>query len=328
MSAPRRPGMMEVARLAGVSHQTVSRVLNDQAGVRSETRERVLRAISELGYRRNLTARALVTRQSSLLGVIWMGAGFYGPSSTVAGIEVAARAAGWAALVAAVDDSADVLPALEGFAERGADALVVVAPQTGIADVLRPAIGAVPTVMVSDMGADPVFHTVSVDQRLGARMATGHLVERGARRIVHVSGPGDWFDARARLAGWRDALRAEGLSESPVVQGDWSAQSGYDCAKRVIRDDLGDAVFFGNDAMALGGLAAFRRAGIDVPGQVRVVGYDDIDGTAWSAPPLTTVRQPFGDLGALCMEVLLGASEGEPPGAHRIEPRLMVRRST
>lgn len=328
MNTPRRPGMMEVARLAGVSHQTVSRVLNDQAGVRPETRERVLQAVGELGYRRNLTARALVTRQSSLLGVIWMGAGFYGPSSTVASIEVAARACGWAALVAAVKDTADVLPALEGFAERGAGGFVVVAPQEGIAEVVRPAVGDVPTILVSDMGADPVLHTVSVDQRLGAQIATSHLVERGARRIVHISGPVDWFDARARLAGWRDVVRDRGLSEPPVAQGDWNARSGYDCARALVRDGLPDAIFCGNDAMALGALAALREAGIDVPGQVRVVGYDDIDGTAWSAPPLTTVRQPFGDLGALCMEVMLRAIDGEPPGKHRIEPRLMVRRST
>lgn len=328
MSAPRRPGMMEVARLAGVSHQTVSRVLNDQAGVRPETRERVLRAVGELGYRRNLTARALVTRQTSLLGVIWMGAGFYGPSSTVASIEVAARAAGWAALVAAVKEPGDVLPALEGFAERGADGFVVVAPQEGIAGIVRPAVGDVPAVMVCDMGADPVLHTVSVDQRLGARMATRHLVERGARRIVHIGGPGDWFDARARLAGWRDVVRAEGLEELGVVHGDWGARSGYDGARSLFGDRLPDAVFCSNDAMALGALAAFREAGVDVPGRIRVVGYDDIDGTAWSAPPLTTVRQPFGDLGALCMEVLLRATAGEPPGVHHIEPRLMVRQST
>lgn len=319
---------MEVARLAGVSHQTVSRVLNDQAGVRPETRERVVRAVEELGYRRNLTARALVTRQTSLLGVIWMGAGFYGPSSTVASIEVAARAAGWSALVAAVKGPDDVLPALEGFAERGADGFVVVAPQEGIAGIVRPAVGGVPAVMVCDMGADPVLHTVSVDQRLGARMATRHLVERGARRIVHIGGPGDWFDARARLAGWRDVIRAEGLEEPEVVQGDWGARSGYDGARALIGDRLPDAVFCSNDAMALGALAAFREAGVDVPGRVRVVGYDDIDGTAWSAPPLTTVRQPFGDLGALCMDVLLRATAGEAPGVHLIEPRLMVRETT
>ena len=322
--------MMAVARLAGVSHQTVSRVINSPDTVRPETRQRVEEAIRELGYVRNLAARSLITQQTALLGVAWTGAGYFGPSSTVAGIEVAARAAGYATLVAALEnpDDDEVAQVFKGFRDRGVEGIAIVAPHERMARLAREHSTGIPTVLVADTSPDAGCHVVTVDQRLGGRLATSHLIERGCHRIAHISGPLDWFDARERVSGWRDALVEAGLPVPEVIVGDWSAESGYAAAQRMLADgDLADAVFCGNDATALGLMAGLRDAGIDVPGQVSVVGYDDSIGAAYFAPPLTTVAQPFTELGGACLEVLVAAINGGAPARTQLAPRLRVRRS-
>ncbi len=221
--------MIAVARLAGVSHQTVSRVINAPETVRPETKERVEAAIAELGYVRNMAARTLITQQTALLGVVWTGSGYVGPSSTVAGIEVAARAAGYATLVAALENPHDdeVAQVFKGFRDRGVEGIAVVAPHERMARLAREHSTRIPTVLVADTEPDDGCHVVTVDQRLGGRMATAHLIDRGCRDIRHISGPLDWFDARKRLAGWRDALLDAGLPLPAVIEGDWSAESGY-----------------------------------------------------------------------------------------------------
>ncbi len=322
--------MMVVARLAGVSHQTVSRVLNTPDRVRPETRERVEAAMREVGYVRNLAARSLITQQTALLGVLWTGAGYSGPSSTVAGIEVAARAAGFSTLVAAVQypDEAEVAAVFRGFRDRGVEGIAVVAPHVGMADFAREHSTGIPTVLVADTDAVEGCHVVTVDQHLGGRLATQHLVDRGCRRIAHISGPLDWFDARARFAGWRDVLTESALPVPEIIVGDWSARSGYAAAARLLAEpELPDAVFCGNDATALGLMASLRDAGVDVPGRISVIGFDDSDGSAYFAPPLTTVAQPFTELGGACLDTLVAAIGGEEPGRRQLPPRLVVRRS-
>lgn len=328
MNETRRPSMNEVARLAGVSHQTVSRVLNESDQVRPETRDRVWQAVEELGYRRNLTARALVTQRSALLGVVWSGAGYHGPSSTIVSIEVAARAQGWASIVAAVRDDDDLGRVVGSFWERGVEGLVIVAPHGEMVRQIRDHTRGLPTVLVADMPADPEFHVVSVDQRLGAQLATRHLLARGADSVVMLSGSEDWFDARARVAGFRAEMEAAGMTNAEVVAGDWSAQCGYDQARALILQGLPQAVLCANDLMAMGMLAAFREEGLNVPEDVALIGFDDVDGAAWTAPPLTTVNQPFRNLGSLAIETLVGAVEGSPPGRRRtVDPELVVRGS-
>lgn len=327
----RPPGMMAVARLAGVSHQTVSRVLNHPDAVRPETRARVQAAMDELGYSRNLAARALVTRQTGLIGVVWTGAGYFGPSSTVAGIEVAARSAGYSTLVGALgaDTATEMADVVRSFRDRGVEGIIVVAPHDQMAGLARDHALGIPTVLVADVDGEPGMHAVSVDQREGARLAVQLLVDRGCRSILHVSGPLDWFDARARIDGWRSTLVANSLDVPQVVVGDWEADRGYALAERLADSrELPDAIFCGNDALALGMLAGFRDRGVAVPQQVSLVGFDDVDGAAFFAPPLTTIRQPFTELGGACVEVLMRAIGGAEPSVTKLPPELVLRRST
>ena len=189
----RRPGMVDVARRAGVSHQTVSRVLNEPASVRPATRERVLAAIEELGYRRNMAARALVTDSSRMIGVMTAFSHFYGPASTTAAIELAARRSNYGTLVTSlqVGDEEEIDEALGFLVNRGVDGLIAVAPSTGIARAAGRGAGGVPMVVVADgFAPSERVHVVFVDQGLGAGMAVRHLVGRGRRRIAHIAGPG------------------------------------------------------------------------------------------------------------------------------------------
>ncbi|WP_234416076.1 MULTISPECIES: LacI family DNA-binding transcriptional regulator [unclassified Actinomyces] len=330
----RRPGMMDVARLAGVSHQTVSRVINRPESVRPATLAKVRAAIDQLGYRPNMAARALVTASTRMIGVVTTGSHFQGPASTTAAIEVAARQAGYATLVTALKREADdaekeIRDVFDFLIERGVDGIIAVAPQTWIATSAERVARAVPLVVVAD-GLTPSerIHVVSVDQELGARMAVGHLLGLGRKRIAHLAGPADWYDALARARGWRAALEDAGCEIPPMLTGDWSAERGYEVGAEMVARGLPDAVFCANDLMALGVLAALRDQGVRVPEEVAVVGFDDTPGTAFFSPPLTTVRQPFDELGVLCMEVLLRAIDGEAGTTHSISPTLRVRRSS
>ncbi|MDO5735730.1 MAG: LacI family DNA-binding transcriptional regulator [Propionibacteriaceae bacterium] len=329
-NAERPPGMMAVAKHAGVSHQTVSRVLNSPDSVRPQTRERVQASMAELGFRRNLAARALVTQLSGLVGIVWTGSGYFGPGSTVAAIEVAARAAGYSALVTAVSDSdeEELAAVFSAFRDRGVEGIAVVAPHQHMAEHIRGAASGVPTVIVADMEPDPEFHVVSVDQRHGAEVATRHLLDSGVSTVVHVSGPLDWFDALARIRGHGDALAAAGIDPPQAWVGDWTAERGYDIAREMVdRGQVPPAILCANDMTALGMLAGFREAGLEAPDDLSVIGFDDVDGSGYFAPPLTTMRQPFEALGTLCLEVLLRAIAGEAPAVHKLEPELVVRGS-
>ncbi|MEH1535245.1 LacI family DNA-binding transcriptional regulator [Cutibacterium avidum] len=326
----RPPGMMDVARLAGVSHQTVSRVLNNADSVRPATREKVRRAIDELGYRRNLSARALVTNRTRVIGVVVARGGYYGPGSTSSAIQTAARGRGYATIVASLrDGSPGELAAVVGMlTDHGVEGITAIAPQLGFVEGLRKVARSVPIVVVADgFEVSQGMHAVSVDQRHGARLATQHLIGLGHRQIAHISGPDDWFDARERVIGWREALEDAGLEVPEVMVGDWSAESGYAMGGRLLDEGLPDAVFCSNDTMALGLLACLADLGIRVPDDISLVGYDDANGAAFFQPPLTTIRQPFEELGARCVEVLLGAIEGHEPEPQRIRPSLRVRRS-
>ena len=231
-----------------------------------------------------------------------------------------------------VGDEEEIDEALGFLVNRGVDGLIAVAPSTGIARAAGRAARGVPMVVVADgFAPSEHIHVVSVDQGLGAGMAVRHLAGRGRRRIAHISGPGDWFDARARAAGWRAALEDSGLEAVEAVEGDWSPQSGYRAGVGLLTGRAGqapDAVFCANDLMALGLLAAARDLGVEVPGDLAVVGYDDTAGAGFFSPPLTTLSQPFDELGRLCLEVLLEGVSGEAGRSHSISPTLRVRRSS
>ena len=226
MSAPRPPGMHDVARVAGVSHQTVSRVLNDHPSVRPETRERVQAAISQLGYRRNPFARALVTRRTHTIGVLAPASNLFGPASLVIAVEQAARSHGWYVSLASLSDfdPPSVATAIDHFLGQQVDGLVVVAPVPSAVEACSAAALGVPTVMVAtDTEPAAGFDVVAIDQEQGARDAVRHLLELGHPSVAHLAGPIDWLDAAARLRGWRSELTAAGLAVPDVLAGDWSA---------------------------------------------------------------------------------------------------------
>lgn len=323
--------MSDVAQVAGVSHQTVSRVLNAHPSVRPATRARVLEAIAELGYRRNTAARALVTRHSGTIGVVTTGLPYFGPTSTLMAVEEAARDAGYFVSIATLagTDGPSVDQAVEHFLAQAVEGIIVIAPHDDVRDALVPFSGEVPLVMIA---AEPSpgfsFHTMSVDQELGARLATRHLLELGHREVVHLAGPQDWIDARARLVGWRSELAAAGVRAPEPITGDWSAERGYEVGQRLVRDGVPSAVFAANDQLALGLLHAFAESGVVVPRDVSVVGFDDVAEAAHFTPPLTTVRQDFATLGARCMQLLVAAMRGIELETAPIPPRLVVRAST
>lgn len=327
----RRPSMTDVAALAGVSHQTVSRVLNTPTAVRPDTRERVEAAIKELGYRRNTSARALVTRRTRLIGVVNPGQARFGPANTTVAIEEAANQAGYATTLAVIRDARPetVEAALDVFQEFGVEGIVFVAPVTQVAPAAAKLSTTLPVVMVAaGLRETATLHVVAVDQATGARLATRHLIELGHERILHVAGPSEWFDARSRIVGWRDEMTAAGLEVPPIISGGWDPQHGYEVARTLVRERrLPTAIFAANDSMALGILRAFHEAGVRVPDDVSVVGFDDVEGAGYYEPPLTTVRQPFAAVGQRSIEVLLAALSGAPASRTLIAPELVVRAS-
>jgi DNA-binding LacI/PurR family transcriptional regulator len=327
---PRPPAMSDVAVVAGVSHQTVSRVLNDHPSVRPETRERVLAAIAELGYRRNTAARALVTRRSGTIGVVTTGLALFGPTSTFIAVERAARDSGLFVSVATVSrwEAAAIQQVLEHFMSQAVEGVVVIAAHDEAVEAVQAFDAPVPVVMVGPQNLPGGrLQSVAVDQYVGARIATRHLLDLGHAHVTHLRGP-DEIDARQRVRGWRDELEAAGVEPGEPIAGDWSAARGYEVGLRLVGADLPTAVFAANDQLALGILRAFAEAGVRVPDDVSVVGFDDVDGSAHFSPPLTTVRQEFEPLGVRCVELLLAAIAGEPTEPYLVEPHLVVRESS
>jgi DNA-binding LacI/PurR family transcriptional regulator len=323
--------MADVARTLGLSHQTVSRVLNDHRSVRPDTRARVLKAIEELGYRRNPAARALVTRRSHTLGVVSFDTTLYGPASTVFAVEQAAGEAGYFVSVVSLKQITEdaVGEAIERLTTQSVDGIVVVAPLRSAAAALS-AIGTELPAVIVEGGSAPGLASVYVDQATGARLVTRHLLDRGATTVWHVAGPSNWIEAENRVVGWREELKRAGVSVHKPMRGDWSPRSGYEAGRRLARGKRLDAVFVGNDQMALGLLRAFHEAGIRVPEDVLVAGFDDVPEAAYYTPPLTTVRQDFATVGRRSVELLLEQVASGPSARRQsvVAPELVVRQST
>jgi DNA-binding LacI/PurR family transcriptional regulator len=328
----RRPAVMsDVARLAGVSHQTVSRVINDSSHVRAETRQRVLVAMRELGYRPNSVARALVTGRSNTLGVVSFDTTLYGPASTLFGIERAAHEAGYFIIIASLKalNRDSLTEAIERLSLQGVDGILVIAPYVEAAEALLHAPTGIPLVAV-EAGPAETVPLVAIDQFAGARSATQHLLDLGHETIWHISGPADFIESRKRQEGWRTTLEAAGTDPPPPLVGDWSARAGYDLGRRLSRVPAVTAVFVANDQMALGVLRAMHEAGREIPRALSVVGFDDIPEAPYFTPPLTTVRQDFNEMGSRGVRLLLrimenGESVRSPPA---VAPELVVRAST
>ncbi|GGT81748.1 LacI family DNA-binding transcriptional regulator [Streptomyces coeruleorubidus] len=336
-SAGGRPGgaaprSVDVARLAGVSQKTVSRVLNGERYVSDEVRRRVLDAAGELGYRLNSAARALASGRTRSIGVVTLGTALYGPASLLIGVERAARDAGYALRVVNTleGDPGGVVGAVESLLEQGVDGIVVSEP------IDEGAVSLSVDVPVLVLGAPVTFggtRTVAtgVGAELLARTATEHLLDLGHTTVHHLAGPERWFAARDRTEGWRSALTARDRERPAVLVGDWSAASGYEAGRTLAADGDVTAVFAANDDMAIGVIRALTEAGRRVPDDVSVVGFDDIPVAAYVTPPLTTVRQPFDAVAREGLRLLVRAIEkpdAEPAPANDPPVELVVRAST
>ncbi|EYR65288.1 LacI family transcriptional regulator [Actinotalea ferrariae CF5-4] len=330
VDARRRPSLKDVAREAGVSYQTVSRVINDGGRVSTATRDRVLAVIAELGYRRNDAARALVTSRSRAIGVIADASPRYGPVSTLAAVESAARDAGYTALVTTTSypSPREVAETFRAFVERGVEGVVVIAPRVSLAHVTQEITAGLPVVLLSPGETSHDGITVFYeDQELGARLATRHLVQLGHRKVAHLAGNQEWLDGQVRLRGWQAELRAHGLPAPAVQYGDWTGESAYRIGRRMVAAGLPGSIFIASDLMALGFLRALYEDGVRVPEDISVVGFDDNEFASQVFPPLTTVRQSFSTVGARCMEILLGLIEGREVDTSPAVPELVVRAS-
>ncbi len=322
--------MADVARLAGVSHQTVSRVLHDSPHVRGETRDRVLAAIRQLDYRPNSMARALATGRSKTLGVVSSDTTQYGPASTVYGIEQAAHEAGYSINVSSLRsiNRGTVLDALEQLRDQGVDGVAIIAPHRAGVDALRHIGPAFPTVAV-EAGQNSAIPSAMVDQRAGAAAATRHLLSLGHKTVHHLGGPPDWQEAEERIIGWKHSLEAAGAPVPELIRGDWTPRSGYELGETLLTLKDLTAVFVANDQMALGFLRRLHEAGRSVPKDISIVGFDDIPEAAYFTPPLTTVRQDFAELGRRCVHILLARIDGERQATRVVvPPELVVRDST
>ena len=304
------PRSADVARLAGVSQKTVSRVFNNEPYVSADVRRRVLKAAEELGYRMNNAARVLASGRTRSIGVVTLGTVLYGPASLLVGVERAVRDAGYALRVVSTmeGDAAGIANAVDSLLEQGVDGIVISEP---IDEVTVPIRADVPIIV---LGASPAAGAarvvrVGVGSRHLARAATEHLLDLGHRTVHHLAGPQRWHAAKDRLEGWRSALEARGVSQPPAMEGDWSASSGYAAGRSLASDSDVTAVFAANDDMAIGLIHALLEAGRRVPDEVSVVGFDDTPVSAYVTPPLTTVRQPFDAVAAEGLRLLVHAIE-------------------
>lgn len=328
-AASSRASMHDVAELAGVSHMTVSRALNDHPNMRESTRKRVLDAVEALNYTRSPIARALVTKRSMRIGVLMHGQVNHGPNTTLRAFERAARRHGYAVTAVSIDDE-DQHPIESDVIElvtQGVDAVCIIATRPASLARIRRYTADIPLMVEMDE-AQEGLHIAAYDQAQGAQRAIEHLLALGHRSIRHLAGPLDWHVAQTRAAAWRATLAGAGLNAPDPEEGDWSSDSGYAYARDT---DLGDAtaIFVANDQMALGVLHGLHERGKRVPEDISVIGYDDVPEARHFSPPLTTIRQDFNVLGELMFTDLLAAIEGRPSPDHELlESTLVVRAST
>lgn len=328
-----RVTLHDVARQADVSYQTVSRVINGSPHVAKETRERILRAIKELNYQPNAAARSLVTRRSNLIEIITFGGNFYGPSQMVLYIERVARQQGYNLLVSHVLEMSlkEIRVAMSSLSGRLVDGIILITPMIGVDyEELLALCQGTPFVMI-DTQFGSVSPSVVIHQGFGGQLATQHLINLGHRAICEISGPLDWYGARARHESWLATLEAAGLQPGISVEGDWTALGGYAATQRLLETGQSfTGLVVGNDQMALGAMRALREHGLRIPDDISVVGFDDIPESACFEPPLTTVRQDFATLGRQSMDYLFNLmhQEGTPLQQRVLYPTLVERQST
>lgn len=324
--------MVDVARRVGVSQKTVSRVLNDAPHVRPEVRERVLAAVDELGYRPNVAARALVSRRTHTIGVLAVGTALFGPAARVFSLECAARELGYELALASLPDMSPgpIRAAVRSLLARGCEGLVLELPNHTV-EIDDALLGGVPVatrvVRLPGVSRQAVVNPDQVD---AGRLATQHLLDLGHPTVWHLAGPADWDAAQERRQGWSAALTAAGRPQPEVLIGDWSARSGYQLGQALAARDDVTAVFAANDHQAMGLIRALVEAGRSVPGDVSVIGFDDVPEAEFQVVPLTTVRTNDTAISHQVLSALVAVIEGAEPAFASVAMarELVVRRST
>jgi DNA-binding LacI/PurR family transcriptional regulator len=325
--------LYDVATFAGVSHQTVSRVVNKASHVAAPTRARVLEAVSHLGYRPNNAARNLVSRRSSLIGVITFCQDSFGPSHLLISVDTAAMKSGYNTLLASITEPTvkAIQRAADDLRTHGVEGIILNVPTAVDLSSLQDVFRHLPYV-ATDAVAGNEITTVTTDHEYGACISTEHLIELGHRRIACISGPLDWRCGLLRRDGWSGTLKKHRIPEGPSMVGEWSAKGGFVAAEELIRrhPKKFTAIVAGNDQMALGVIRALANHGLKVPDDVSVVGYDDMPEAAFFNPSLTTVTHDFETAGRTCLEFLLRRIRQPQSPDERliIRPELVRREST
>ncbi len=337
-----RPTIKEVASAAGVSTQTVSRVINERPDVSRETRRRVQDVIEKLGYRPSALARSLIRRRSHTLGVVTAGLKYIGPNRTLNGITVAAEEAGYALLLKELSgfDADDNELIFQSLLSRHVDGIIWAVPEVGknrdwISTLSREL--EVPIVYLT-MEPRENIPVVSINNYLGGRLAMSHLLEQGYQHIGHISGPLDWWESRQRMQAWKDALEGAGVgfNEHSWIEGNWSSASGAQATEKLFeRYSEMDSIFVANDQMALGAIQVAHQKGLQIPRDLGIVGFDDIVESAFFWPPLTTVQQDQAKLAKVAVEEIIKIIEADwdesapvSPRSIILEPALIVRDSS
>jgi DNA-binding LacI/PurR family transcriptional regulator len=341
MARNKKVTIKDVAEAAGVSTQTVSRVINSRPDVSPETRQRVQKVIKELGYSPNVLARSLVKGRSNTIGVVGWGLGYFGPTSILKGVEQKTNELGFSLLLSLIDDfePSRINDIMDNLLSRQVDGIIWAVPGN---DSMVGQLSSrfkhvtVPVVFVNKSKSDDDI-VVDLDNQYGGRLATEHLIEQGYHCVGIITGPCDWWEAQKRQDGWREVMGERDVPDLEMLEvvGDWSASSGEVGLRQLLaKSPQIDAVFASNDQMALGALQAARDMGIRVPDDLGIVGFDDISEAAYFYPPLTTIRQDAETLGAMAVDQMCNiirareAGEVYKPDVIWAKPRLIVRDSS
>jgi LacI family transcriptional regulator len=337
----KRITIKQIAKSAGVSTQTVSRVINDKGEVSPETRKRIQDIIDESGYKPSAVARSLIQQRSYTLGVITAGLKYIGPSTLLNGITDKADELGYTLILKKLPrfDTDFAQPIFEALLAHHVDGIIWAVPEVGEnlrwtkeRQTLR-----VPFMFLT-APPRPDLSSVDYDNHLGGKIATEHLLQQGYQKIGHISGPLDWLSARQRKSGWQDALREAGINPDkvPCVEGNWSSASGGPAVSRLLAEhpDI-DAIFVANDQMAISVLQLACKKGIRVPQELAVVGFDGLAESEYFWPPLTTVYQDLHAHGSTAVKEIISIIESQYDGDEEatakhilLQPKLIIRESS
>ena len=335
MSENKKPTMKDVARLADVSVQTVSTIINGRPGISEETTFRVQKAIKDLGYRPFSVARSLRTRETKTIALVVSDIANPSFATMASAAEDYAHKAGYSLVLYNTHDDTDrEANYMRTAIERWVDGVVFVSAKDQMASLVALQAAGIPSVAVDRIPEGYEGYSVTLDNVEAGRLAAEHLLDLGHTCIAHISGPLELRLSRERLVGFRNAIEARGYQSGPCIenqQGNWVCSSGYSAMKKLLLQREGlTAVFAANDRMAIGAMQAIYEAGLRIPEDISVVGLDDIEVAAFQIPPLTTVRQSFAQLATLGVQLLSDILAGKEIEQEMriIKPELIIRKST